>query len=254
MFLEASYLQLIGEAFEGLYFLLFHYRLKPSDIQLLEKHFPYYSRLKPQHQREFRKKLEMIISQKKFIPRGGMKEVSMEMKLMIGASIVQVTFGFWKVFLSHFKKILIYPDTYYSTISKQYHRGEVNPRFGMIVFSWSCFVNGFVDNQDGVNLGVHEVAHALKLENRIHYNQESNFLHPGVWRDFLKHSETEKENIHNGTDDFFRERGSVDEDEFFAVALENFFERPEDFKARKKELYHILVQLLRQDPITLKSA
>ena len=253
MFFGPHYLQLFGDALRGVYDLVFHYRLTAADLQLLERHFPYYSNLNPRHQGEFRRKLEMVLTRKKFISRGGLKQVSTEMKVLIGATIVQVTFGFWKVFLSHFKKILIYPDTYYSTISKSYHRGEVNPRFGIIVLSWPCFVEGMADHRDGVNLGIHEIAHALKLENRIQYNRESNFFHPSVWSDFMTHSLREKELIRSGRDDFFRERGAMDADEFFAVVIENFFERPVEFNAKKKELYQIMVQLLRQDPITLGS-
>jgi Mlc titration factor MtfA (ptsG expression regulator) len=39
--------------------------------------------------------------------------------------------------------------------------------------------------------------------------------------------------------------------EFFSVAVENFFERPQEFKTILPELYSILAQLLRQDPIIL---
>lgn len=40
-------------------------------------------------------------------------------------------------------------------------------------------------------------------------------------------------------------------EEFFAVAVENFFERPALFKQAQPELYIILAQLFKQDPIKL---
>lgn len=231
----------------------FRYRLSLQQKDILEKHFLYYSSLRPRHQEEFLTKLEGVLSAKQFIGRGGVSQVTEEMKVLIGATIVQVTFGLEKVALSHFKKILIYPDTYYSQISKAYHRGEVNPRYGLIVLSWASFVSGLVDSNDGINLGIHEVAHALKLENQIRYNGESDFLNPILWEKYMEQSRQEIENLNKGSDDFFRERGGADDHEFFAVALENFFERPEKFKELKPTFYKTLVFLLRQDPITLKS-
>ncbi|MDF2159079.1 zinc-dependent peptidase [Algoriphagus sp. CAU 1675] len=244
---------ILGQFIQEISGRFFRYRLSPKQKEILAKHFLYYSSLRPRHQEEFLTKLEAILSTKQFIGRGGMKVVTEEMKVLIGATIVQVTFGLEKVALSHFKKVLIYPDSYYSRISKAYHRGEVNPRYGLIVLSWQSFVSGLADSNDGVNLGIHEVAHALKLENQIRYNGESDFFNPVLWEKYLEQSRQERENLKNGSDDFFRERGGVDDHEFFAVALENFFERPEKFKELKPTFYKTLVFLLRQDPITLKS-
>lgn len=231
----------------------FHYRLTSEDRIILDSYFPYYSRLLPRFQKVFRDKLEMILSTREFIARGGLTEVTAEMKVLIGATIVQVTFGWEGVALNHFQKILIYPNTYYSTISKNYHKGEVNPRFGIIVLSWPHFLRGLADENDGVNLGIHEVAHALKLENQIQYNGESSFFNPGIWNEYMNLAMDEIEKLQNGINLFFRERGGVDSHEFFAVVLENFFERPEDFRSQKPDLYRVLVLLLRQDPIKLKS-
>ena len=89
------------------------------------------------------------------------------MTAMIASSAIQLTFGLPKINLKHFERILIYPDEYYSTINKQYHKGEVNPRLKAIVVSWKAFVAGYADPHDGINLGLHEMAHALKLENII---------------------------------------------------------------------------------------
>jgi hypothetical protein len=170
------------------------------------------------------------------------------MKILIGATIVMVTFGWNDIRLLHFKKILIYPSTYYSTISKQYHRGEVNPRHGIIVLSWSCFLEGMENQKDGVNLGIHEVAHALKLENQIYYNAESEFFNPEVYHSFQLLADEEIAKIKAGNLTVFRSSGGLNDDEFFAVALETFFEKPHEFFQYNPELYGNLVRLMRQDP------
>jgi Mlc titration factor MtfA (ptsG expression regulator) len=146
---------------------LYPRKLTIADVQLLERSFPYYRNLNAGHRNEFKKKLSRILSVKEFIGRGGIEEVTPKMEILIGATIVMVTFGWKRLRLPHFKKILIYPNAYYSSITKSYHQGEVNPKYGLIVVSRSCFLDGLKDDRDGVNLGIHEIAHALKLENQI---------------------------------------------------------------------------------------
>ena len=223
-------------------------RLTELDIQILEKKFRYYARLSGQHKSEFRKKLEVILTAKSFIGRSGLRVVTPEMKILIGATIVMVTFGWNDLRLPHFSKILIYPDSYYSTISKQYHQGEVNPMHGIIVMSWSCFLNGMDNEKDGVNLGIHEVAHALKLENQIYYNEESDFFNPDVYNSFQLLANEEIAKIKAGSLTVFRSSAGLNKDEFFAVALETFFEKPHEFFDYNPLLYGTLVRLMRQDP------
>ncbi|WP_192348292.1 zinc-dependent peptidase [Algoriphagus sp. Y33] len=223
-------------------------RLTKLEVQILEQQFPYYGRLSEKHKREFREKLQVILTVKSFIGRAGVRVVTQEMKILIGATIVMVTFGWRNLRLSHFSKILIYPDTYYSNISKQYHRGEVNPRHGLIVLSWNCFLDGMENEKDGVNLGIHEVAHALKLENQIHYNDEFEFFNPEAFRSFQNAAKEEVIRINAGDITVFRSNGGINEDEFFAVALETFFEKPHEFFGYNPELYGSLVRLMQQDP------
>ncbi|UZD24534.1 zinc-dependent peptidase [Algoriphagus halophytocola] len=192
--------------------------------------------------------MEVILTTKSFMGRGGLKIVTSEMKILIGATIVMVTFGWKDLRLPHFSKILIYPDSYYSSISKMYHNGEVNPRYGIIVVSWAAFQAGMDDLQDGRNLGIHEVAHALHLENLIRNNQESDFFNPKVWANFQHLAQMEMQHKDGEALPWLGERASVDLHEFFAVALEHFFEKPHEFFRQAPELYGVLVRLLRQDP------
>lgn len=228
-------------------------KLSESDVKILNKYFYYYKNLNNKHKEEFKVRLTHFIASKKFIPRGGLKSIDRKMELLIGATAIMVIFGFRNVRLRHFSKILVYPDSYYSTINKAYHQGEVNPKFGIIVISWKNFLNGIKSKHDGVNLGVHEMAHALKLENQIHNNEESNFFNLEYWLKFQEMALIEMERINGQQASFFRTSAGKNIHEFFAVALESFFERPEAFKSYHENLYKSLIVLLRQDPIVLKS-
>lgn len=191
------------------------------------------------------------MTSKKFIPRN-IGNVSWEMKVLISASAVQLTFGFPKVKLSHFQNILIYPDSYYSVINQTYHRGEVNPRLKAIVLSWKSFVEGYL-SPDGRNLGLHEMAHALRIENAIR-NEEYQFLDPKLLADWELRATHTMEEITNGSETFFRSYGATDREEFFAVAVENFFERPVAFFEKHPLTYKTLARLLRQDPVQLENS
>jgi Mlc titration factor MtfA (ptsG expression regulator) len=247
-----QFLRPLAGLFYEIKILLKSKKLTPDDITVLNRLFPYYKNLNPKHQEEFRERLARFIATKEFIPRGGLKAISREMELLIGATAIMVVFGFRNVELKHFSRLLVYPDNYYSTINRKYHQGEVNPKLGIIVLSWNNFVEGYANPENGVNLGVHEMAHALKLENQIHYNQESNFFHGPAWRKFNHLAKEQMKQIKDGSTSFFRNSAAENPHEFFAVALEAFFETPEAFKSQNEELYKSLVFLLRQDPIVLK--
>ena len=216
-----------------------------SRKKILSQYFPYYERLDEFDQKKFAQKVQSFIMSKRFYGRGGIV-IDENMKVLIAACAVQLTFGFPKVMLSHFKKILVYPDDYYSTINNTFHKGEINPRLGVIVLSWKHFLDGYVNGTDGRNLGLHEMAHALHLENLI-ANKEFQFLDQSAlqqWNE-LVHQELIK--MKSSDSHFFRSYAATNEHEFFAIAVENFFERGEQFKEELPKLYHLLAVILRQD-------
>lgn len=227
--------------------MLFRRKLSSKELSILEGKFPFFGRLSPVHRKEFLEKMEIILTSKKFIGRGGISEVTSEMEILITATIAMVTFGWKRLRLAHFHTILVYPNVYFSSSEKTYHRGEVNPKFGLIVVSWQCFLQGFLDETDGINLGIHEIAHALKLANQIDTDGEKEF-DPQAWKEYKGLVSAEIEKVKAGENSFFRKSAGLNEHEFFAVALESFFERPWEFFSAMEEFYLVLVRLLKQDP------
>lgn len=216
--------------------------------EILVKYFPYYHRLNRTQQKIFKQKLQYFIHIKEFIPRN-IEHVTDEMKVLISACAVQLTFGYPKVMLSHFKRILVYPDDYYSTINRTYHKGEVNPRFQAIVLSWTHFAKGYIEHDTGRNIGLHEMAHALRLENRI-FNGESDFLDEDTLSEWHNLAKEEIDRIRSGESRMFRDYAGTNHEEFFSIAVENFFERPQQFSEIMPRLYTLMAKLLRQNPLT----
>tara|TARA_Y100000817_G_C16806006_1_gene521946 strand:- start:752 stop:1255 length:504 start_codon:yes stop_codon:yes gene_type:complete len=105
-------------------------------------------------------------------------------------------------------------------------------------------------NDEGLNLGLHEMAHALQLENII-MNDEFDFMDSGTIKVWQNLAIQEIERIKSGEATFFREYAATNHAEFFAVAVENFFERPKEFSTHNYALYKTLTELLQQDPLLL---
>lgn len=262
---EPSYLMFLTAIAVGLvgFYMIIRFNVKdsptfiPGFVKLtndyriiLEQHFTYYQKLSPENKRKFEKRVHLFINSKIFIPRR-FKKVTTEMKTLIAASAVQLTFGFQALTMPHFKRILIYPDSYYSSIRKTYHKGEVNPAARLIVFSWRGFLEGYEDTSDSSNLGLHEMAHVLKLENKI-FNNEVGFLDPILYNKWEMLAMKHIARLRTEEDPLFRKYAAENEYEFFAVAVENFFERPILFQETHPELYEVLKGLLNQDPIAMQ--
>ena len=87
---------LVLEIFEWLYdgvTYLNRRKITSSERTILENTFPYYQRLNQKHKNEFVKKLELVLTGKSFIGRSDIRVITPEMKVLIGATIVMVTFG-----------------------------------------------------------------------------------------------------------------------------------------------------------------
>ena len=217
--------------------------------EILQKYFRYYQRLSVDNKAKFERRVAQFIYGKRFIPRQ-VPEVTIEAKVLIAASAVQLTFGLPNDYLRFFRRILVYPNDYYSSITKRYHKGEVNPRFGMIVLSWQSFIDGYIQSNDSKNLGLHEMAHALRLEQMIR-SQEFPPFDEDLLQQFDDYAHRICTDPSFASQTFFRPYACTNEHEFFSVAIENFFERPEQFKEEMPDLYSIVSRLLNQDPIRL---
>jgi len=141
--------------------------------ETLKKYFQYYNRLSFEDKKKFENRVHKFIINKRFLARRR-PEVTDTMKVMIAATAVQLTFGLPEIHFSHFKTIIVYLEKYFSYEGRSVNIGEVHP-MGTIVLSWRYFVKGYAIPDDALNVGLHEMAHALLSEDKIP-NQEYGFL------------------------------------------------------------------------------
>lgn len=218
-----------------------------ATILMHECHF--YQKLPPQSKAEFLKRIAYFYQNKNFVARGGM-QINERMKVLICAAAAQITFGLPRLQLPHFKDILIYPSSYLNKRTGRTHMGEINTQ-GTMVFSWEHIEKGLSDPNDGYNLLLHELAHALRFED-YYPNAERHFLRQedvNMLHHLFKKMEAP---IRNRSITFLNKYASSNFEEFFAVSIESFFERPEEFKRQIPDLYHCLCRLLNQDPEILE--
>lgn len=221
--------------------------LSPRQRATLAKYAIHYQRLGAEDKQRFERIVATFIHDKEW--RGIRMRVEDEMKVIVSACAAQLLLGFPELELLHFDTIVLHPDSYRSN-SGRMHQGEVRPKAGVIMISWRDFLHGYAHTRDAHNVGLHEMAHALWFENKIQ-NGEHNFLHPELLQDWIDHADAEIERIKSGQSRLLRTYAGTNQPEFFAVAVEYFFELPGEFKEDLPELYATLSAMLRQDPAVM---
>tara|TARA_R110002050_G_scaffold147017_1_gene272653 strand:- start:32576 stop:33403 length:828 start_codon:yes stop_codon:yes gene_type:complete len=230
------------------------YNIKPIEPQykrVLEKYFVYYNNLTPALKGVFERRVSLFVRAKDFYGQHGL-EVTDEMRVLIAATGVQITFGFKFFQLPRFTKIFIFPEEYYSRITKKKHKGEVHPMGRVIKLSWNNFLKGFENPSDGINLGLHEMTHAMSLENSFASNGVSNFINPSAYRVWHKLAVTEMNIIRTTNNSIFRKYAATNIEEFLAVSVEVFFEQTVQFYEYNPMLYKATCNLLGQDTLPRK--
>lgn len=213
----------------------------------------YYKHLTPEERKRFEWRAYYFLNTTRIEFRGfGSTELLNQnsVRYLIASVATQMSLFLTEDCFDAFDRMIIYPDAYFSNITKQYHKGETNPAAGLIVLSYPSFRKGFESTTDGVNLLMHELAHALWLENKL-FDYE--IFDPTSFARYQRIADYERERMYEQEEHFLRKYAQTNREEFFAVAVENFFERPGAFQQALPELYQAMVTLLKQDSLKLQS-
>ena len=222
-------------------------KFTPEKLLQLRDHLArhtYFHQLSDAGKKRFMHRTVNVMVNKKFIGKG--ITITEEMRVRLSACIVQLTFGLEKYTLPHYDRIYVFPEDYYHPLLKQNLKGGTYAN-GMISFSWKDFVEGFADPVDKYNLGLHEFAHALKLEIKHSEHPDDRFAE--LFPNWNERGKYELEKMRLTSKPYFRKYAATNSDEFFAVCVEYFFERSEEFRNTLPDLFHHLCWLLNQDPL-----
>lgn len=211
---------------------------------ILEKH-GYYQKLSIKGKIKFLKRVITFIVNKEFMGMEGLV-VSREMQVWVAAAAVQLTFGLNQFRLMHFHTIKLFPESFYFRLYEKYLKGGTSMN-GYIFLSWKDLKQGFIVADDRYNLGLHEMAHALKID-ALH-GDDFDELFSDRLEEWLENGSMEMIRMREGGTNFLRDYAKTNLHEFFAVCVEHFFEVSAEFKKAMPELYEGLCVLLNQDPL-----
>ena len=222
-------------------------KLTAPQKRILEQQVPFYRRLPQKKQTYFEHRLSSFLRTYDFHGQENM-QITDQMKVLVAATYVMLTFGIREYLIATFNKIIIYPGTYHSTINDTLHNGEFNPRHAAIVFSWEHFQKGLDSAADNINLGIHEFAHALHYHG-MKKRENSAALFARMYNEVIAEVKQPEIAAQLTASGYFRSYAFANEFEFLAVILEHFFETPETFKQRFPVLFLKVQRMINFDPL-----
>ena len=215
---------------------------------VVSRYFKYYNRLGLAEQRKFLFRTYLFRKARRF----HYIEVreSPEMPILISAAAVQLTFGLDSFMLNYFNDIFVLKDDYHYGFYSRPFMGHVDQTG--IYLSWDNFKKGICGQTPNCNVGLHEMGHALAYVNFITETDQDKYFRK-EFKNFSKIARPIFGQMQEGKKNILGDYASTNYHEFWAVAVETFFENPVRFKHELPELYMAMAQLLNQDPLNFVS-
>ncbi|MEX0349793.1 MAG: zinc-dependent peptidase [Paracoccaceae bacterium] len=225
----------------------------------IDKLVPILRRLPTELRAKIDGKVNLFLDQVDFVGCDGL-EVTEEMRLSIAAQacLLVVNSPLW---YENLTTVLIYPNAFKSrqrrhsgyvvTEQEVVRTGESWDR-GPVILSWAHSQQGGLNDHDGQNVVFHEFAHQIDdlsgRTNGVPLLAEGQSF--AEWeRVFLSAFDAHLHAVEAGQRTVIDPYGAEGHEEFFAVSVEVFFERPQALKADVPEVYEQLSKLFRLDPI-----
>lgn len=227
----------------------------------IEQNFLFYHRLPQSLQPKLQGYIAVFLAEKQFIGCGGL-QITEEIKLAIAAQACLLLLNDSGDYYPNLVSILVYPSAYRVKPTKRIsdyvveERDEV--RLGeswtrdQLVLSWEQIEYDIQNWQDGHNVVLHEFAHQLdqgdgmingvpKLESKTDYL---------TWAQvFTQEYQQLQSDAQRGRKTVMNKYGATEPAEFFAVATETFFEKPEQMARKHTALYRQLKHYYKLDPL-----
>ena len=220
---------------------------------------PFVAWLSAQHRCRLEELTVVLIDQVYWEGRAGLA-VTDEMRVSVAAQACRLTLELGDDAYRGVQTVYLFPATYTAPggggdagvhgEGSSHRLGEAWLR-GPVVLSWDATRHGAANEDDGRNVIYHEFAHKLDMidgyadgtppaRNRDAYDTWTTVAS----REF----ERLKKDTGRGKNTLLDAYGATNQAEFFAVATEVFFERPERLEDRHGELYRCLVSFYGQEP------
>ncbi len=225
-------------------------------LPVLERQLPYFAKL-PDHLKErLQRKILVFLDEIRFEGCGGL-ELNDEIRLTIAGQASMLLLNEENSYFNILQSVLVYPSAYIAktenpdgTVEESVRLGE-SWLTGTVVLAWDDVRHGISNTDDGQDVVLHEFAHQLDqesgagngapiLQGRNSYASWARVL-GGEYQELKRRSKKFKKTLMD-------KYGATNPAEFFAVATEAFFEKPEKMKEKHPELYEELRKYYNLDP------
>jgi hypothetical protein len=199
---------------------------------VLERAVPLHGRLEPGRRREFEQGIQVFLDQVRFHPVDGAR-LDDEAKVLVAAAAVMLVFQRPGFDVPPVRHLVIRPKVFEEPESGEQVQGVVTHKTSGAL-SLEDLRHGFRSARDGQNVTLHEIAHTLDLADGAADGVPA-FLNPDLVRPWSERIREEVERNRKG-DGALVPYAGTNEAEFFACAVEMFFERPDLLEKRHPEL------------------
>lgn len=227
---------------------------------LIQRNVPHYRLLTDAEREELAGHTQVLLAEKYFEGCGGL-EMTDEIRVTVAVQAALLLLNRDTDYYPRLSSILVYPARYVADTTRRLPDGTVvegeeirageSWYHGSVVLSWDDAQHGAVDWRDGHNVVLHEFAHQLDSESgdvngapalpdKARYAEWSRVM----TREFAQL----QDDLRHRRPTVLRPYGATSPPEFFAVATETFFERPQELQRKHPELYDLLRQYYCQDP------
>ncbi len=238
-----------------------HRPFPPLWNAIIENNLPIYLHLSPAERRRLQGHIQVFLAEKQFIGCAGL-QVTEEMKLAIAAIACLLLLNERGEYFPKLRSILIYPSTYFvnETVATGNYIVEERrvARLGeswthdQVILSWEQVQQDTRNWRDGHNVVLHEFAHQLDQEDGKAEGVpilQRNSDYP-IWAQVMAEEYQQLCNdVQRGVKTVMDSYGATNPAEFFAVATETFFEKPQQLLKKHPPLYELLQRYYQLDPV-----
>ncbi|MEO1434299.1 MAG: zinc-dependent peptidase, partial [Bacteroidota bacterium] len=221
-------------------------RLMRDMIDVLDRYFPFYHRLNPTEKKRFQKRVAMFDIPKEFVAKE-LPAVPEDIKTLIMAHAIMITFGKKEFVLPEWIMIVVYKNPFISEQITEWHAAEWHQEDGVLMLSADVMVSGLTKSRTTFNFATYLMAQAYALSEGI--DNSDYLVVPNAEGDQAAHYIQLLAQIRNwpkGPESFYKK---FSEEDLFGLTVEHFFYHPKKFKEILPETYDNLVRLLNLDPI-----
>ena len=223
--------------------------LDKASRKLLDDHVNYYHKLTKQQQKKFESRVGGFLVDVHI--EGVGTEITDLDRMLIASSAIIPIFGLGDWHYKNLTNIILYPDTFDNEYQFEGNNrsilGMVGSGYmnGQMLLSRTALLKGFSPMAGKENTPIHEFVHLLDKADGATDGVPEQLIGHEYAAPWLSLMHREMHRIKEGKSDI-NPYALTNEAEFFAVASEYFFEKPEQFKTKHPELFDQLSAIFRQ--------